>query len=134
MPSSGCAQASSQAQNTGISLALSHSPQGSCLAWLLAPYEPQHSALSATKGCLQWSPACSWYHSEIAAAHAGVRVQAGTGDIPQFHFPHGRPLSPEQAAVLKSKQGRLLARHAAGLSVPAFKELMTEVNALLTGC
>ena len=54
----------------------------------------------------------------------------GPAAIPQFHFPQGRPLSPDQQQSLQSKLEQLFSRHEAGLSVPAFKQLMVEVGPL----
>ena len=60
------------------------------------------------------------------SVHVALQV-VGPAAIPQFHFPQGRPLSADQHRSIQSKLDRLYSSHPEGLSVPAFKALMTEV-------
>ena len=53
---------------------------------------------------------------------------SGKKEIPRFYFPTGPPLSPTARTQMESKIDSLLKRHAQGITVPAIKELFTEVN------
>ena len=53
---------------------------------------------------------------------------SGKKEIPKFYFPQGQPLSPSARSGLETKIEALLKRHSQGISVPAIKELFTEVE------
>ena len=52
----------------------------------------------------------------------------GPAAIPQFHFPHGKPLSSEASQAVQSKLDHLFNVYSTGLTVPAVKELVKEVS------
>jgi len=57
-----------------------------------------------------------------------IQKQAsGKKEIPTFYFPQGQPISPSVRGQMEDKVEALLQRHDAGLTVPAIKELFTEV-------
>lgn len=50
------------------------------------------------------------------------------GHIPVFYYPSNKPLSPRQFLEFEAQVDTILARHGGQISVPALKELMTEVS------
>lgn len=52
----------------------------------------------------------------------------GKKEIPRFYFPSGPPLSPSTRSHMEQKIDSLLKRYSQGVTVPAIKELFTEVG------